>query len=86
MVLAALQGSPVEVWLFGSWARGEQRRSSDIDVAVLPQADLPVGTLARLRYELDESTIPYSVDLVDLRDASVGFSRSVRAAGVPWTT
>ncbi|MFC4619541.1 nucleotidyltransferase family protein [Camelliibacillus cellulosilyticus] len=36
-------------YLFGSWARGEERSSSDIDLSVLYESPLPRGTLAKLR-------------------------------------
>jgi len=32
---------PVCVYLFGSWARGEQDEASDIDVVVIMNTDLP---------------------------------------------
>lgn len=43
LVLAELAGLPVRVFLFGSWARGEARPDSDVDVAVRPMAPLPWG-------------------------------------------
>jgi len=84
LILAALEGMPVSVWLFGSWARGEARPSSDIDVAVLPTGEIPAGALARLRLALEESTIPQRVDLVDLRDVDDAFRRTVMKGGVVW--
>jgi predicted nucleotidyltransferase len=56
---------PSRVILFGSWARGEAKWDSDLDLAVLVenerQAEIPL--LRRtLRRKLDE--IPMSIDLV----------------------
>ncbi len=42
-------GEGVNVYLFGSWARGEATRVSDIDLAIESETPLPPGTLARLR-------------------------------------
>lgn len=84
MTRDALGGHAVSVWLFGSWARGDARPSSDIDVAVLPADGLPVGLLARLRLAFEESTIPQRVDLVDLRDTDEAFREAVMASGIPW--
>ena len=84
LVCQELAGLPVRVFLFGSWARGEQARSSDIDVAVEPLGVLPPGTLARLREALEQSSIPYRVDVVDLAAADADFRRRVHEEGVPW--
>ncbi|WP_420826538.1 nucleotidyltransferase family protein [Sporosarcina limicola] len=32
--MEALAGENIKVYLFGSWARNEERQSSDIDIAV----------------------------------------------------
>ena len=72
------------IYLFGSWARGDAMRTSDIDIAIEPRADLPRGALARLRECLEESHIPYHVDVVDLRKADPEFRRRVLTEGIPW--
>ena len=72
------------LFLFGSRARGEARRASDIDIAILPEAPLIPGTLARLREALEESDIPYRVEVIDLSTASKGFRRKVLSEGIPW--
>ncbi|MGD0497138.1 MAG: nucleotidyltransferase domain-containing protein [Bryobacteraceae bacterium] len=41
LVLRGLSGRRARVYLFGSWARGDASRVSDIDVAVLPLEPLP---------------------------------------------
>jgi predicted nucleotidyltransferase len=57
LVLRRLEGLPVDVYLFGSWARGEAGRTSDIDIAILSDQPLPVRLLSELREELDESSV-----------------------------
>ena len=59
----------IAVYLFGSRARGDAGRESDVDLAVLGPA--PLDSLAR--FELQERIaveLHTSVDLVDLRSAS----------------
>lgn len=73
------------VYLFGSWARGEATRLSDIDVAIDPHTPLPRGTLARLREQLEESHVPYHVDVVDLSHTDPEFRRRVLAEGILWS-
>jgi predicted nucleotidyltransferase len=84
MVLAALGERDAEVWLFGSCARGEVLQHSDIDIAILPRSDLPSGFFGELAADIEESTIPYDVDLVDLRHADLALLDEVRAEGVKW--
>lgn len=85
MVLDALAGYRVRVYLFGSSAAGTARRASDVDVAVEPDEVLPPGVLARLREALEESTVPYDVDVVDLSLAGPDFRERVRREGILWT-
>ena len=85
IVLDALGKEKVHVYLFGSWARGEATRLSDIDVAIDPRyTPLPRGMLARLRERLEESHVPYHVDVVDLTRTAPEFRHRVLAEGVLW--
>jgi uncharacterized protein len=84
MVLAALGEHDAAVWLFGSCARGEPRQHSDIDIAILPRDQLPSGFFGELEADIEESTIPYDVDLVDLRQADPALVDEVRREGVKW--
>jgi hypothetical protein len=84
MVLAALGGHDAAVWLFGSCARGDVRQHSDIDIAILPRDDLPSAFFAVLAADIEESTIPYDVDLVDLRHADRALIDEVQREGIKW--
>lgn len=84
MVLGALGNRDAAVWLFGSCARGDVRQHSDIDIAILPRDDLPSGFFAELAADIEESPIPYDVDLVDLRHADPALVEEVRREGVKW--
>jgi hypothetical protein len=79
-----LQGMNVHLYLFGSWARGEERRSSDIDLALDYETPLPTYLLARLREALEESTVPYRVEVVDLTQMDENFKERVRREGIEW--
>jgi predicted nucleotidyltransferase len=84
MVSAALGDHDAAVWLFGSCARGEVRQHSDIDIAILPRDSLPNGFFAELRADIEDSKIPYDVDLVDLRRADPALVESVESEGISW--
>jgi predicted nucleotidyltransferase len=74
----------VTVYLFGSWARGEAASYSDIDIAVDSPHPLPRGFLSQLRERFEESTIPYRVEVVDLRRTDPAFRQRVIREGIRW--
>jgi predicted nucleotidyltransferase len=84
MVLDALGDHDAEVWLFGSCARDEVMQHSDIDIAVLPRNEFPADLLTTLAADIKESTIPYEIDLVDLRRAPLSLAEEVRREGIKW--
>ena len=84
MVLAALGERDAEVWLFGSCARGEVLQHSDIDIAILPHDELPSAFFSDLAESIEESSIPYDVDVVDLRSAAPTLLDEVRHEGMKW--
>ena len=84
MALEAFEGLNVQLWLFGSHARGDARPSSDIDLAFLPLETLPASLISDLGEAFEESTIPCRVDLVDLRYASTSLKGEVEREGIPW--
>lgn len=75
----------IDVFLFGSWAKGTEKRTSDIDLAIRSHTDLSRALIAKLREEFEESTIPYRIDIVDLRSASDEFVQNVMKEGIIWT-
>ena len=84
MVLDALGEHDAEVWLFGSCARGDVRNASDIDIGVLPRDVLPSGFFARLQDDIEESSIPYHVDVVDLSRVNPNWLGGIRREGINW--
>lgn len=75
---------PVTVYFFGSRAKGNMRPTSDVDVAFEPKSKLPEFWLSKLRDRLEESTIPYKVDLVDLSKTSARFKEHALNGAIIW--
>lgn len=84
LVCAFLQPYAVRVYLFGSYARGDQRPTSDVDIALEPLDALPTGLVSRLREAVEESDIPYEVEIVDLSEADDRFRARVLSEGILW--
>ena len=84
IVLERLSGRDAKVIFFGSRAMGAAGVASDIDVAVLPRQPLPTGLLSRIREALEESRVPYRVDVVDLSSVDAVFRKRVLETGVVW--
>ena len=85
LMLDRLKGYRFQLFLFGSQATQQADRTSDIDVGILPMVSLPRGLLSEIREELEESNIPYPVDLVDLSNTDPEFLQHVREKGVMWS-
>ena len=56
--------------IFGSRARGTAQRFSDVDLGFIGSQPLPWKVKTALWEALDDSNIPYVVDIVDLQSAS----------------
>ncbi len=84
IVSDVLKSQPITIYLFGSWAQGQATSHSDIDIAVEPHRTLPAGMLADLRDRLEESHIPYRVEVVDLSKADPYFRERVLKEGIRW--
>ncbi|MEW6563763.1 MAG: nucleotidyltransferase domain-containing protein [Pseudomonadota bacterium] len=71
-----------EVWAFGSRARGTPKPYSDLDLAILGDAPLPLDALAALREAFTESDLPYKVDVIDWAAVAPEFRRVIEAGHV----
>lgn len=72
------------VYLFGSWAREEEKHSSDIDIAIESASPISPFKWNKLIEQIEESTIPYKVDVVDLHDAKDSLVQQVKEEGILW--
>ncbi len=73
-----------QVYLFGSWATGTAHPSSDVDIAILPEAPFPIGLLSQIRFELEESSLLLTVDVIDLSQVTPTFRQRVLKEGELW--
>ena len=70
-----------KIYLFGSRARGDESMHSDIDIAI--EGDALGSRLSQARFALEESLVPYKIDLVDLSTASY-LKGIIQKEGIVW--
>ncbi|MCM0606891.1 MAG: nucleotidyltransferase domain-containing protein [Xanthomonadaceae bacterium] len=57
-----------KVWIFGSRARGDEKKFSDLDVLYESKTLLPLSVLSKIKEDIEESKITIKVDIVLLKD------------------
>ena len=72
--------NPVLVYVFGSFARGELREDSDIDLAFLSDGEFTSYEIFMLAQEIAE-IYNREVDLIDLKKASTVFKAQIVGTG-----
>lgn len=83
-VLRALADKPAAVYLFGSFARGEEKPTSDIDVAIRYESPQPPETLLDLRAALNAAGIPREVEIVEITEDDAALISRVQREGIVW--
>lgn len=81
MLLRRLPG--LDVRAFGSRVTGRSKPHSDLDLVVMTDAPLGAVTLAELRADLDESDLPFRVDVVEWWDLPAGLRQEVERRSEP---
>ncbi len=68
--------------MFGSRARGDYFETSDVGVEILARGEINKSKNTLLRERIENSNIPYEVDVVDLSRASKELTDRVIEEGV----
>ena len=84
IVFRFIPKNQARVYLYGSWARREERPTSDIDIGIYPLRELSPVLLSSLSEALEESAVPYRVEIVNLNETSKTFRERVFEEGVSW--
>ena len=78
ILLAVLPPENRRIFVFGSRARGTQKRAADLDLAI--DLGRPVSTKEEfeLKDQFEESDLPYRVDVIDLNTISQHFRELIQ--------
>lgn len=67
-------------YYYGSRAKGDFERPSDLDVLVKGSEEMPVETFEQIRKEFDESWLPFVVDLHDFHRVTERFYQLIESS------
>ncbi|HHT9140371.1 MAG TPA: nucleotidyltransferase domain-containing protein, partial [Candidatus Tripitaka californicus] len=57
---------------------------SDVDIGIVPSGELSDRELAILRERIEDSNIPYKVEVVNFSEVSEGFKKSALKGAIVW--
>ena len=84
IALKNLSNINVEVFLFGSRATSSELDKSDIDIGILGNKKVSSIIISKLYEELEESVVPYHVDIVDFFNVDKEFRRLATQNKIVW--
>jgi predicted nucleotidyltransferase len=73
IVLENINREKTTVFLFGSRASSTNRTFSDVDIGFISEGKLSTRLLRKINDNIEESRVPYHVDLVDFYDVDEEF-------------
>ena len=74
----------VKIVLFGSRARKDSHTSSDVDIGIIPYGRFDEKRITLFREKLEDSNIPYGVDVVNLSEVSEELREQALKEAVLW--
>jgi len=75
IIFKYLNPKEYRVFIFGSRATGKARKYSDYDIGILGKRPVPSVTKVLIEEALEESDLPFKVDIVDFTEVSERFKK-----------
>ena len=72
------------IYLYGSRARNDARGGSDIDLAIDAGSSVDWHVIALIKEAIEESTIPFFVDITDINEVSDDFKNEITKEWQVW--
>jgi predicted nucleotidyltransferase len=73
-----------DVYLFGSRAKRKNKSGSDFDLAIDAGQKINRSILFKIQDDIEESSIPVFVDLVDVHDVDTSFLKHIKKEWILW--
>jgi predicted nucleotidyltransferase len=83
-ILSMVDCESTSVFLFGSRADGTYTSDSDIDIGFISSSKIDNLLFYKIRIALEESIIPYHIDLVDFYNADCEFKKIAMENIIIW--
>jgi predicted nucleotidyltransferase len=84
IVLRELLNADCRIFLFGSRARKDNHRFSDMDIGIVPGKNFNERILYILRDKLNDSIVPFKVEVVNFNYADKAFKQEALKDAVYW--
>jgi uncharacterized protein len=81
LLMSILKKYPYTFYAFGSRVKGTQKRFSDIDI--IYKDVVPERVITNIKSDLEESNLPFTVDLINWQICDANFKRAVEQDLVP---
>ena len=85
IVLKHIDVQNYKVFIFGSRAVGNVSKFSDLDIGVIGTKPLDPRTIFEMEHELEESLVPYKVDIVDFFNVDDAFKKMALKKIIEWS-
>jgi predicted nucleotidyltransferase len=84
LVIDYLKDEDATIILFGSRARGDFNKFSDIDIGLIPYGHIDRNKIILLKDSLENMNIPYTVEIIDLSKVSDAFRQQALKEKIVW--
>lgn len=85
LVLESINTNEYAVLLFGSRAYNSHNEKADIDIGILGEGMFPEADRNLIKDKIEESEIPYNVDIIDFSRTSNSFKKVALRKIEIWT-
>lgn len=76
IVKSILAKYPYKFYVFGSRAKGNYKKYSDLDICY--KDDIPLSIKAKIEGDFEDSALPFTVDLLDLKTCDNSFKDKIQ--------
>lgn len=73
-----------KIYLFGSYARGDYSRSSDIDIAIDNGEPISLVEMAQMAHMIDVLNLIQKVEVIDFRSVPLLLQQKILKEGIAW--
>lgn len=73
-----------KIYLFGSRAKGNYHKTSDIDIAIDNKQKIDRKIISQIKNAIDSLNIPYTIDIVDLNNVSETLKKQLERDKILW--